>query len=426
MLILIDCKQDGVVDALSSGAKASGATALRWPTDRARLPESDGFLLISDGDTPALMRHAADLRACHIEPKRTLVRAHEPKVCLWTYHDLPLFASITAPHTEEEAVAAIRRLSKARAYGPTAPASSAAPDASMAQLETRDFGSEADRLAAIAAESDLKVLLVGETGTGKNTFAERIHTNSGLAGAFVSLNCSALPETLIESELFGVEAGAYTGAQRSRPGRFELADGGTLFLDEIDSLPIHLQTKLLSAIQDSGTTRLGDHRFRPSRFRLITATQTPLGRLVAEGRFRADLMHRVSVIEIHLPPVRQLGSQLIATFESMLACERTRLNMPHAPIEPSLYVTLLSHDWPGNFRELAAAAQRVAIGLPPIGFGAPRPVRRGLREQMGELERILVQRALAFRGGNLRAASEDLDLPLETFRYRIRKLGLTE
>lgn len=423
MLIIIDCKEDTVAGALALGARATGAEAMRWPPDARTWPDADRFLLICDGDTSSIVRHAADLRARRIEPKRTLVRAREPRNHNWIYHDLPIFASIVAPRTEDDASAAILRLTRALAYDPAGEAS----DGSAARPpEWRPVGTEADRLARLAARTDLKVLLIGETGTGKNTFAARIHAMSERTGPLVSLNCAALPETLIESELFGVEQGAYTGAQRSRPGKFELADQGTLFLDEIDSLPLHLQSKLLGAIQDSGTTRLGDHRFRPSRFRLITATQTPLARLVAAGTFRADLMHRVSVVEIQLPALRQLGSTVVAAFEEMLASERARLGLPDEPIEPALYMTLLSHEWPGNFRELAAAAQRCAIGLPPVGAQSVATERQGLREQMTEIERILVRRAMSVREGNLKTVSEDLGLPIETLRYRLRLLGLNE
>jgi transcriptional regulator with PAS, ATPase and Fis domain len=426
VLIIIDCKETPVAAALASGARATGAESICWPPDARSWPDADRFLLISDGDTPSIVRHAADLRARRIEPKRTLVRAREPQNHDWIYHDLPIFASIVAPRTENDASAAIRRLTRALAYDHADATSEANDGSANRPTQCQTVASEADRLARLAAPTDLKVLLVGETGTGKNTFAARIHAMSGRTGPLVCLNCSAIPETLIESELFGVEPGAYTGAQRSRPGKFELADQGTLFLDEIDSLPLQMQTKLLGAIQDSGTTRLGDHRFRPSRFRLITATQTPLARLVAAGTFRADLMHRVSVVEIHLPALRHLGSTVVAAFEEMLANERARLGLPDEPIEPALYLTLLSHDWPGNFRELAAAAQRCAIGLPPVGMQTVASRRHSLREQMTEIERILVCRALSVRDGNLKSVSEDLGLPIETLRYRLRLLGLNE
>jgi transcriptional regulator with PAS, ATPase and Fis domain len=426
MLILIDCNEVGVFNALASGAKAAGATSMRWPPPSRTWPESDQFMLISDAHTPTLVQYAADLRARCIEPKRTLVRAQETPGTDWVYHDLPLFASISAPRTVEAATQSIQRLSRARAQRGD-PGRRFPIDADTdATTPTYQLDEQAERLARLAAGNDLKVLLIGETGTGKNTFANHIHRLSGRTGEFVSVNCSALPETLIESELFGVEPGAYTGAQRSRPGKFEIADGGTLFIDEIDSLPLHLQAKLLGAIQDSGTTRLGDHKFRASRFRLITASQSPLSSQVKAGTFRADLMHRVSVVEIHLPAVRQLGSRLITTFESMLSSERARLGLPDEPIEPSLYTGLLSHDWPGNFRELAAAAQRCAVGL-SLTTPVSAPQRyAGLREQLLDLERVLVKRALATREGNLRAASEDLKLPLETLRYRLRRLGLDE
>jgi DNA-binding NtrC family response regulator len=426
MLVLIDCNDDTVARALLAGAKQVGADVQLWNAKTRSWSSSDKLLLITDGDTGSLIRHAADLQVRQVEPKRTLVHAHAPRQHTWVYHDLPLFASILAPRTDDDASAVIRRLTRARTYHH----SDYSPSFDFGRRgigpEAQTSQGEIDRALRVSALTDLKVLLIGETGTGKNTFAARIHELSGRPGSFVALNCAALPESLLESELFGAEPGAFTGAQRSRPGRFELADRGTLFLDEIDSLPMHLQGKLLGAIQDSGTTRLGDNRFRPSQFRLITAAQTPLPRLVAAGTFRSDLMHRVSVIEIVLPPIRSLGSQLIGVFEEMLAAERARLNLPEHPVEAKTYVALLGHDWPGNYRELAAAAQRYAVGLPLLNAPAMPPQRPGLKNQMLEVERTLVRRALQTHGGNLRATSEELGLPLETLRYRLRLLGLKE
>lgn len=425
MLILLDSVDQNIANTLGDGVRSLGATMLRWTPGARNWPETKDFFLLTDANAATLARYAADMRARKIEPRRTIVRAVATQRGDWVYHDLPVFASIVPPSTSTAASDLIRRLARARAQDWIDPPSTPSETAQKEQA-THHLDDECERLVKIAASSDIKVLLIGETGTGKSTLARRIHELSGRSGPLVSINCAALPETLIESELFGVEAGAFTGAVRARPGKFELADRGTLFLDEIDSLPLHLQAKLLSAIQDGGTTRLGDHRFRASDFRLITASQVPLEKLVSEGKFRADLMHRVAVIEVKLPPVRHLGATLINTFESMLQSECQKLGLDKTPIEPSLYPVLLTHDWPGNFRELAAAAQRCAVGLPPLKTTSAFPPDQPLRDQLLQVERELVRRAIETAGGSLRTASEALGLPLETLRYRIKLLGLQD
>jgi DNA-binding NtrC family response regulator len=424
LIVYIDCRDAEISEALAAGARSTSAVAMVRSDSSGAWPETDRFLLLTDGPVASLTQFAADMRASGRDPNRSIVRILCDLQTEWTYHDLPAFASISAPRDADAAAAAIQRLCRARQQTSVAPAGLPKQSGADEHGGPSAARMEQTRLARLAAQSDLKVLLTGETGTGKNTLAKQIHAWSGRAGPFVSINCAELPDALIESELFGVEPGAFTGAQRARPGRFELADQGTLFLDEIDSLPLHLQAKLLAAIQDSGTTRLGDHRFRPSSFRLITASQTNLRDMVAAKQFRADLMHRVSVIEIELPPVRSLGSELVTAFEAAVSMERTRLGQTALPIEPAVYMALLSHDWPGNFRELAAAAQRYSIGLPPLPSVEVWSPVNGLRDQMSRFERVLVSRALSMHNGDLRAASKALSLPLETLRYRMRLLGL--
>jgi len=425
MLILIDSLAPQVADALGEGARALGATSARWVNSSRQWPEPPDFLIVTGAEAPALARIAADMRTRTINPRKTIVRAIGASSNDWIYHDLPVFASIKSPSDAAGARELLQRLLRARDQewtdGPVPGAIGPAPARQSCEIHA-----ECERLVTVAAGCDLKVLIVGETGTGKTVISRRIHERSGRQGSYVSLNCASLPESLIESELFGVEPGAFTGAQRPRPGKFELADKGTLFLDEIDSLPLHLQSKLLSAIQDSGTTRLGDHRFRSSDFRLVTATQRPLEQLVSENRFRADLMYRVSVIQIELPPVRQVGSELITAFESMLHSECERLCIEAKSIEPSLYPMLLSHDWPGNYRELHTAAQRYAVGLSPLKAARTPAPTKALRNQMQDIERQLLRKAIRLHKGSLRTASAALGMPLETLRYRLRLLGVLD
>lgn len=425
MKVVLRVTDPGVAGRFAEATQASGlslveadATAMPWEALR-------GALLVTDAPPSELAGWAAELRSRGCDARAIIVRVVSDQPAHWTYHDLPLFASVTAPASVQEAGGLLARLLEARSGQRVTQAAAAAPrGAGLTPSHGATLTEAVERLLVIAGRSDVKVLLVGETGTGKGTMAKEIHRLSGRPGPFVTLDCAALPESLIESELFGVEAGAYTGATRSRSGKIELAHDGTLFLDEVDSIPLHLQSKLLGAIQDMGTARLGDHRFRKSRFRLIAATQRPLERLVADGLFRADLLHRISVLQIPMPRVRDLGARLVGIFEGMVRVEAVRLDVPSPPIPPAVYAMLLSHPWPGNFRELSAVAQRFVLGVPLFTEAADPDPSHGLRDALREVERTLISVALERHGGSMRGASTELKVPIETLRYRMRTLGL--
>jgi transcriptional regulator with PAS, ATPase and Fis domain len=212
-----------------------------------------------------------------------------------------------------------------------------------------------------AAASDANVLLLGENGTGKELVARAVHLSGNRAGGpFVAVNCAALPETLLESELFGYEKGAFTGAVGSKPGRFELAAGGTLFLDEIGDLQPSLQVKLLRAVQEKAFERLGGTRTIQADFRLVTATHRDLRRMVLEGRFREDLFYRLFVIPIQLPPLRERleDIELLATY--FLVRQAARFGRPPQRLAPEALRRLRAHNWPGNVRELENLLERAA------------------------------------------------------------------
>ena len=212
------------------------------------------------------------------------------------------------------------------------------------------------------APSELTVLILGETGVGKELVAQRLHAGSGRRdAALVQINCAALPETLADSELFGHRRGAFTGAVQDRVGKFELADGGTLFLDEVGELPLSVQAKLLRVLQSGELQRPGSDRLLHVNVRVLAATNRDLRREVAEGRFRADLYHRLSVFPVHVPPLRERERDVLALAGGFLEENQHRLGARNLRLSPAAGAALLAHDWPGNVRELEHLVSRAAL-----------------------------------------------------------------
>ena len=202
------------------------------------------------------------------------------------------------------------------------------------------------------ARSDATVLVVGETGTGKELIARHIHTTSGRKGPFVAVNCGAFSETLIDAELFGHESGAFTGASQARAGWFEAANGGTLFLDEIGDLPLALQVKLLRVLQERQVVRLGSRRGIALDVRLVAATNIDLARAVEAQHFRADLYYRLSVAGVRLPPLRERPADILPLARHFITGYQSRLGMDKAQLSAASQAALLGYSWPGNIREL--------------------------------------------------------------------------
>ncbi len=221
------------------------------------------------------------------------------------------------------------------------------------------------------AQAPLSVLITGETGTGKELVAHALHHESPRARKpFVALNTAAIPAELLESELFGHEAGAFTGASRRHIGRFEQADGGTLFLDEIGDMPLPLQTRLLRVLAEGEFFRVGGRELIRVDVRVIAATHQPLERLVAEGRFRADLLHRLDVVRLPLPPLRERRADVPQLAENFLATATRRLDTPGKRFSPAALEALQAHAWPGNVRELENVCWRLAALAPGDVIGA--------------------------------------------------------
>lgn len=223
----------------------------------------------------------------------------------------------------------------------------------------------------IVADSELPVLLLGETGVGKELLARRVHRQSPRRHvAMVHVNCAALPESLAESELFGHVKGAFSGAVRDRAGRFEVADGGVLFLDEVGELPLSIQAKLLRTLQNGEIQRLGSDQLRRVDVRIIAATNRDLAEQVKRGGFRADLYHRLSVYPVVIPPLRERGDDVLMLAGYFLELNRARLGFRSLRLSPAAEQILRQYRWPGNIRELEHAISRASLRL--LGTGVVR------------------------------------------------------
>ncbi|MCF7200536.1 sigma-54-dependent transcriptional regulator [Pseudomonas oligotrophica] len=280
------------------------------------------------------------------------------------------------------------------------------------------------------AGTDVNVLIRGETGSGKEQVARCLHDFSRRAErAYVALNCAAIPETIFESELFGHESGAFTGAQGRRIGRIEHAHGGTLFLDEIESMPLAQQVKLLRVLQERTLERLGSNRSIEVDLRVISAAKPDLLEEVRAGRFREDLLYRLNVAELHIPPLRERREDIPLLFEHF-ARQAAERNGRQAPaLAPAELARLLAHDWPGNVRELINAAERHALGLgapvPAAGPGAAVAAGQSLAEQMEAFEAQCLHNALQQCRGNIGEVMSLLQLPRRTLNEKMQRHGLS-
>lgn len=292
---------------------------------------------------------------------------------------------------------------------------------------------EARRLVTIAAETQSPVLITGETGTGKSLAARAIHEQSAASRPLVKVNCAAIPETLVEAELFGVERGAFTGAGASREGLFELADGGSLFLDEIGELDIGIQAKLLGVLDDGCVRRVGGSRDRRFEVRIIAATNVDVADAVADGRFRRDLFYRLNVIRIDLPPLRERIADLGDLVEVLLgALPRGR----GAALAPGEIDRLSRYRWPGNVRELRNLLERSLLIdpssallpsrlLPNAGETPDRaalpPASPESLETLETVQTVHIERVLQACDGNRTRAAKVLGIGLATLRRRLNR-----
>lgn len=290
------------------------------------------------------------------------------------------------------------------------------------------------------------VLITGESGTGKELIARAIHEHSPRRGKpFVAINCGAIPESLIESELFGHRRGAFTDASRDKKGLFEEAQGGTLFLDEVGDLPLHLQVKLLRALQERAIRRVGDEQDIPIDVRIISATLRNIEEEVTRGRFRDDLLYRLNVISIHLPALRERPEDITVLIEHFAKKHASRLGMSEKRMPPEVLKALVEYSWPGNARELENCIERalvlsngdvIEIDSLPHHITASNSLMQdnalpgvdnsnlSIKERTASLEIELINRALAQTRGNKTQAAKILEISHRTLLYKLKEYGI--
>jgi DNA-binding NtrC family response regulator len=298
------------------------------------------------------------------------------------------------------------------------------------------------KIVNLVAKTNSSVLITGETGTGKELVAGAIHYNSDRAkGPFVRVNCAALPEQLLESELFGYEKGAFTGAEKLRIGRFEQASGGTIFLDEVADMSLYTQAKVLRVLQEREFERLGSSQTVKTDVRIISATNRDLSKQIEQGRFREDLYYRLNVVAIHIPPLRERGEDIRLLIQFFLKKFAVALNKKIKGIEPTALQALLSYHWPGNIRELENTLERAVLlcegdTVTKAGLGrtlTPEKPSAGEKQielppggvNLEQVERSFVQQALERAGWVQKEAAKLLGVSSRVLNYKIKRFGMT-
>lgn len=363
------------------------------------------------------------------------------------------FDFITKPYDKDELTAVVAKALRTRQLNDQAPRASGddAPTGRFGLIGAAPAMQRVFDIVAKVAATPSTVLITGESGTGKELIAKALHTHSDRADKpFIRVNCAAIPDTLIESELFGYEKGAFTGAATNKPGRFELADKGTLFLDEIGEISTEMQVKLLRAIQESEFERVGGITTRRVEVRLVTATNRDLAQQVKDGHFRDDLFYRLNVVPIHLPPLRDRLEDIPTLVEHILERYAVRLGRTIDGVSDAALDVLLAYHWPGNIRELENVLERTLLFCegprieaedlpaelrntasdPRMSVAIPRVGVTGLKDAVKmttqRLEREMIERALDATGGNVTRAAKTLEISRKSLQTKMKELGLRE
>ena len=280
------------------------------------------------------------------------------------------------------------------------------------------------------AKADVNTLICGETGTGKELAARRLHEQSGRSrGPFVAINCAALPESMMEAELFGYEAGAFTDAKKARIGKFEYAHKGTIFLDEVESIPLSLAVKILRVLQERQIERLGSNQSIDIDIRVIAATKSDLKQLSEQGAFREDLYYRLNVVELHLPPLRQRDQDIVLLFRYFVSQASDRFNIAAPDLSLHVIDTLMQHDWPGNVRELINVAERFVltdtlIDQRTLANWQSDSSHSSLPRRLERYEKRLIEEALSQAQGSIKRTYQGLGIARKTLYDKLAKYGL--
>lgn len=383
-----------------------------------RMPEIDGLQLFG-----ALKEMDADL----------------PVILITGHGDIPMavqaiqdgaYDFITKPFAADRLVQSVRRASEKRSLVMENRALRRAAGEAQDSLPLIGQTPVMENLRNILrhiADTDVDVLVAGETGSGKEVVAQILHQWSRRRnGNFVALNCGAMPETVIESELFGHEAGAFTGAQKRRTGRIEHASGGTLFLDEIESMPLGTQVKMLRVLEMREITPLGTNDVRPVDLRVVAAAKIDLSDPAVRGDFREDLYYRLNVVTISIPPLRERRDDIPLLFSHFSARAAARFRREIPPLSQTVRRHLNSHAWPGNVRELSHFAERVVLGLEGGGENALflQPAGSTLPEKLERFEAEIIRDALSVNAGDVRRTIEALGIARKTFYDKLQRHGI--
>lgn len=421
--ILTGCSQSLMLEGFE--VRAFGAAQPFFAADRPEYP----YVVVTDVNLP-------DEDGLTLMRKVLAANPQVPVIIMTGHGDIGMavgamregaFDFIDKPFSTDRLITTVRNaVDKARLISQVAALSQVQKPGAYALIGQSERLAVLRQQIAALAPTGVDILINGETGTGKEVVAQRLHDQSGRTGPFVAINCAALPESIFESELFGHEAGAFTGALKRRIGKFEFAKNGTLFLDEIESMPLALQAKLLRTIQDRTIQRLGANESIPVSCRVIAATKTDLKTLSDQGQFRSDLYFRLNVVNLYLPPLREIRDDIPLLFNFYLHQFRDKYGSPATDPAPAVLRYLVSHDWPGNIRELRNFAERVAIGF-PFAEGAivsDSQVPLTLNQMLERAERDALVHALRLSSGHVADAAEILGIPAKTLYDKLARFSI--